>query len=108
VSTARRARRQRRGGSARARGGTSRARPRRGGDGGGAGAEAVKAAQRKKNNEGGLYTTLCKCSLLSARDPALSKDFFNLKIYFVECPRSRTRQRRLYRVPLTSTRQREV
>jgi hypothetical protein len=89
VSTTRRARW--RDGSARARGGTSRARLRRGGDGWGAGAEAVKAARRKKNNEGGLYTTLCKCSLPSARDPALGKDFFNLKIYFAERPRSGTR-----------------
>jgi hypothetical protein len=39
-------------------------------------------------------------SLPSARDLALGKDFFfNLKIYFVECPVPGTRQRRLCRVP---------
>jgi hypothetical protein len=33
--------------------------------------------------------------LTSARDLALGKDFFNLKIHFVECSVSGTRQRRL-------------
>jgi hypothetical protein len=43
---------------------------------------------------------ICTSALLSARDPALGKVFFYLKIYFVECPRSDTRQRILCRVPI--------
>jgi hypothetical protein len=38
-------------------------------------------------------------SLPSARDLALGKDFFNLKIFFTECPVTGTRQRSLCRVP---------
>jgi hypothetical protein len=42
------------------------ARARGGGEGGGV----------RKNNERGPYITLCKCSLPSAHDMALGKDFF--------------------------------
>jgi hypothetical protein len=38
-------------------------------------------------------------SLPSARNLALGKGFFNLKIFFAECPVPGTRQRRLCRVP---------
>jgi hypothetical protein len=86
------------GGAAVTAGAWARARARGGGEGGGV----------RKNNERGPYITLCKCSLSSAHDMALDKDFFNLKIYFGKYPRFGTRQRRLYRVPLTNTRQREV
>jgi hypothetical protein len=54
----------------------------------------VRESERRRRGRGLLSFT----SLPSASDLALDKDFFNLKIYFVECPVSGTRQRRLYRV----------
>ena len=50
---------------------------------------------------------LSSCSLPSARDAALGKDFFIFKIWFAECQIGGTRQRRpLCRVPSGGTRQR--
>jgi hypothetical protein len=51
------------------------------------------------NSEETAGSRLSRSALPSARDLSLGKDFFNLKIYFVECPESSTWQRFLYRVP---------
>jgi hypothetical protein len=53
-----------------------------------------------RNEEERGRSGLHKPSLSSARDLAFGKDFFNLKIYFVECRRSSNWQRCLCRVPL--------
>jgi hypothetical protein len=52
-----------------------------------------------ERGEGEGRGLLSVASLPSARDLALGKDFFNLKIYFAECPVFGTRQRHLCRVP---------
>jgi hypothetical protein len=53
----------------------------------------------RERREGGDDWSVYFTSLPSARDLALGKDFFNLKIFFAECPRPDTRQRCLCRVP---------
>jgi hypothetical protein len=61
---------------------------------------ASERVRRKKN-----LPVLCTSALPSARDLALGKDFFNLKIRFAECQIGGTRQRRLCRVSFLDTRQ---
>jgi hypothetical protein len=52
----------------------------RGGDG-----EVRDRVREGKENKKTRWLGICTLALPGARDPTLSKVFFNLKIYFVEC-----------------------
>jgi hypothetical protein len=70
--------------------------------------ERVSVSEREKKEKSSVW--LSSCSLPSARDAALGKDFFFIfKIWFAECQIGGTRQRRLLcRVPPRGTRQRLI
>jgi hypothetical protein len=58
----------------------------------GRGEEPARCGAGVRKNESWARPELSKCTLPSAVDLALDKDFFNFKIYFGECPLTRTRQ----------------
>jgi hypothetical protein len=68
--------------------------------GAGVGGGVEKQNQERSKNEVKKKASSCVCkeTLPSVRHLALDKVIFNLKIYFVECPRSDTRQSALCRV----------
>jgi hypothetical protein len=69
--------------------------------------ERVSVSEREKKEKPSVW--LSSCSLPSARDAALGKDFFIFKIWFAVCQIGGTRQRRLLcRVSPRGTRQRLI